>query len=702
MDAYEFSDSKKTKLNKWLRKRDKEATLLKEKSVLFAPRKRQRLPCREVDDECKVEKPTRKGSDKLNKCIIASSGVVKVNAASILAKISEINTRTKKLGVPDLDLCKFNYPHNIAFHEESHKYNIKGLVFRGSATSIIHSPFKEFNEDEVASSLASKHVRGYYHGMSKQDILDDWEEARQLGTLIHLWIELALNGIYYEDLPASVLGTEYEYFMKFWKEEMPKRKWYPELTEVILYDHDAEACGMIDFIAWTPDPTVPGGKRYILIDWKRTRNLKFTSFSGEYGKWPCENIQDCNGGHYIMQLNLYAYWLKKYRGITITEMFIARFHPNCNDFELHKIPPKQQEVKSLLMARRQNLYRIDINYWKELIVDYIQSSKGTTSAMSELLLNARIQSSESRMSSLLRIFQAWIRLAYRTHDSFWKQSLSIVKVGDINIDLETEDSDAGVKLYSKNTQVITECKNEDFIFKILSLLILKTHRYFESFILCLLEKESSEKIHSLYSNVIACFKKWDIVFNNEYMWQRAKDPLWSLTRDKTGKTLTRTQRHKPIERYFKQPTSMEDTQANIHPTRTKPGVKPKYKQQSIAQHQNKITSTVPPPAQIQTKPTMKTVCKPKKNPYMIKNTSLKPKINPYRQPNSRKTEKHQSKIDTGREPIISGHSHALGLCYTHTREFPQNHTYMTKPMTLQQCLWHIYNIKVEKNSTYLL
>ena len=76
----------------------------------------------------------------------------------------------------------------ISLEEESHTYTLlNSNIHFQSVTEFIHTFFKPFEEKKVAAKLTEKHPK--YIGMSIKELIKNWNERRDRGTLVHKQIE---------------------------------------------------------------------------------------------------------------------------------------------------------------------------------------------------------------------------------------------------------------------------------------------------------------------------------------------------------------------------------------------------------------------------------------------------------------------------------------------------------------------------------
>ena len=70
---------------------------------------------------------------------------------------------------------------------------------------------------------------------------------------------------------------------------------------------------------------------FCLIDWKRSKEIKYDAYSNKKMKDPFSMLPDSNFGKFSLQLNLYKMLLERNYGLIVSKMMIAVFHPNCNE-----------------------------------------------------------------------------------------------------------------------------------------------------------------------------------------------------------------------------------------------------------------------------------------------------------------------------------------------------------------------------------
>lgn len=209
-------------------------------------------------------------------------------------------------------------PGIIKFADENHKYTVDDVVYT-SVTTVIKSYFKPFNAEKVSSEIAEN---GEY---TQQELLNNWKMAGASGTVLHADIEYyLLNGK--QPVPCH---PDFYRFLKFWYDKKFTTStftWYPEYR---VYDSDSLIAGTIDCLLCNPDGD------FIILDWKRSKNIRMESYDGLYGKPPYDTMQDCNYSHYSLQLNYYrAILQKKYNVKRCLGMFLIVFKPGLHDYKI--------------------------------------------------------------------------------------------------------------------------------------------------------------------------------------------------------------------------------------------------------------------------------------------------------------------------------------------------------------------------------
>lgn len=236
---------------------------------------------------------------------------------------------------------------NITFIPSSHTYRLSNAPMRKmvSVTTIIKSAFAPFDADTVIKRMMSSRnwPSSKYFGRTVADIKREWEttgkEAREEGTYLHDQIERYING---EEVDCDRMSDDaYIAFEQFldWDNS---RGFTPYRAEWCIYDEELGVAGTIDAVMKSAEG------EYVIIDWKRSKEIKMTNdFS--YSTIPSlSHLQDCNFVKYSLQLNLYKHLLEKNYGIKISKLLLVCFHPSKETYEEYEALELGKEVTSLL------------------------------------------------------------------------------------------------------------------------------------------------------------------------------------------------------------------------------------------------------------------------------------------------------------------------------------------------------------------
>jgi hypothetical protein len=215
-----------------------------------------------------------------------------------------------------------------------------------STTTFIHKFANEFDADRAITMIFNgrNYQSSPYFGMSRQQIKDAWElnrqEAASLGTAMHANLENFYNGISVKD---EFLETKEWQLFQTYLADNPRLE--PFRTEWEVFDEEHFISGSIDMIY--ADPDKPG--HLIIKDWKRSKEIKWSS--RDRLREPIQHLDDCNGMHYSLQVNLYKWILEKNYGVRISRLFMVRFHPNSDAYEEIEVENMQDEIKAMVALR---------------------------------------------------------------------------------------------------------------------------------------------------------------------------------------------------------------------------------------------------------------------------------------------------------------------------------------------------------------
>lgn len=265
------------------------------------------------------------------------------------------------------NLLKYKNKHpfdsRIKFREEGHKYWIDGddkdLV---SATTFIHQFFDEFDTEKIINKILNKweyknNPSYKYYLMKPEKIKEMWDknrdEASEAGTIMHANIEY-----FYNDLEVENDSPEFEQFLDFYKDHEDLEMYR---TEWMIFSDVLRLTGSIDAVFRNEDGTLSLG------DWKRSKEIKFKAFDEDsFGRFPFQNLPDCNFYHYSLQLNLYRSILEKFYNEKIKDMFLVVLHPNNLNNKYQKLMVKRMEEEGDLLLDFRIQQLIKLGYDKTL------------------------------------------------------------------------------------------------------------------------------------------------------------------------------------------------------------------------------------------------------------------------------------------------------------------------------------------------
>ncbi len=212
--------------------------------------------------------------------------------------------------------------YNEAWLRESdHTYHVKDDPRFFMSSSMFNARFfGTFDAVAISRRCAG---RGKYAYMSQAEVMEAWEknrdEAAALGTRMHENYENYYNGApyYYGD-------KEFALFRQF----MANNPGYvPMAMERVVVNRFLQLAGTID--ALFRKQRLDGSWAIIMVDWKRSKEIKFEGFRGKCGELPATaHMPDSNFSKYTLQQLEYAFMLYKDYGIYVDEMYLVVCHPH--------------------------------------------------------------------------------------------------------------------------------------------------------------------------------------------------------------------------------------------------------------------------------------------------------------------------------------------------------------------------------------
>lgn len=240
---------------------------------------------------------------------------------------------------------------HIYMDEPTHIYYLDEKPMSISGTGFLHLFFDPFDVKKVTEALAKKAKPGTkYWGKTPDEIAAMWREGTGAGTDMHKNIEDFYNGL----LPDADIKNKEQFgiFAKIypWLKNLNLE---PYRTEWIIYDRDYDIAGSIDYVA----RNTRNGKLWI-IDWKRSNGLKREAFGGKCGNGVCNDIPDCNGYHYQLQVSLYKHILEKNYGVEVEHCAVINLHPTLMNPDILMAEDLEDKVQQMVAYWLENKERL--------------------------------------------------------------------------------------------------------------------------------------------------------------------------------------------------------------------------------------------------------------------------------------------------------------------------------------------------------
>lgn len=275
----------------------------------------------------------------------------------------------------------------IFFDPVEHKYFDNHGIHYVSVTQLIDTFKPKFDELYWATKKAAE------RGVSVEQVLLEWDTIRknscERGTKTHDFLESSVNNIYdtsnvefkkiveksNDSTYLFKISNEVELYSTPLRDKLPKifyyllnllKQGYTLYAEKRIYSTKFKIAGTIDLFAIR-------GKEFLIVDWKTNKeNLKFES--GYYKKvngvktnqwiktnnffdYPLNNLMDCKGMVYSLQLSIYARMAELY-GLTCRGLVL--FHIVNNDYDdikSHTIQYLKNDVDRLFDFRYNKLIK---------------------------------------------------------------------------------------------------------------------------------------------------------------------------------------------------------------------------------------------------------------------------------------------------------------------------------------------------------
>lgn len=275
---------------------------------------------------------------------------------------------------------------SVVYFDDTHEYKAKSDGLQGvSVTTMIHSYVTPFDADfwssyKALEAICEPEIFGIVKPKllqtkrfnkalidqleidstlfknKKQEILDSYtlenKKSCEYGTKIHAAIENALYGRDPATLKKYGLGGKMEVFRGKYTLDLGTGV-YPEFM-ISYRDGDFLLCGQVDML-------VIDGDNVIIIDHKTNKKIEFKSFYDKFKKsqtmlkYPLNNIQDCNGQHYTLQLSTYAWMIQQLNPRYNIQRLTIHWIDHDGKESFIDVPYLKQDVEKMLKDFKKKL-----------------------------------------------------------------------------------------------------------------------------------------------------------------------------------------------------------------------------------------------------------------------------------------------------------------------------------------------------------
>ena len=237
----------------------------------------------------------------------------------------------------------------IVFNEDEHSYTIDGKVRAPrSVTGLVHAYASHFDPYKAIECMRSG--RNWEHrqlefinsdgdAMTDTEIIELWSARGKIasgrGTLLHYHAEMLLNGCDIQE-PTSIEFRQLLGIVHWLRDE----GWRPYRTEICLMSVQLVLAGQADALFRNEH------NDFAILDWKRSKKVQFDGCRRLLP--PFDNLEDCNGWLYSLQLNVYRTILESEYGLRITMMALGQVHPELPSPRLVRVPRMDEEMAQLI------------------------------------------------------------------------------------------------------------------------------------------------------------------------------------------------------------------------------------------------------------------------------------------------------------------------------------------------------------------
>jgi hypothetical protein len=198
---------------------------------------------------------------------------------------------------------------SVGFLEEDHKYILlddEDFNFTSVTTILKQYEAEEFIKEEKAVECNDNPNSEYYQ-MGVDNILQKWDWASTIGTMLHDYGEKLLNGV--EVPEADIPPDERAKYVPVLVNDIKSKGYEIATTELLVYSLDLQIAGQSDIIL---KKKIGDEYKFMIYDFKFLKDpIKKKSYFNPVKRrfkkmtGPFRFLDDCNWIHYSIQLSIY-------------------------------------------------------------------------------------------------------------------------------------------------------------------------------------------------------------------------------------------------------------------------------------------------------------------------------------------------------------------------------------------------------------
>lgn len=218
----------------------------------------------------------------------------------------------------------------ISFNKENHTYTHKQYGKLQGITGFLGTFFSPFDKEKVSKKVA------YLRGVSQEDILQEWEDARAYGDWVHEHIENYYNDGVYADEAAHI----YNHF----NQELDFYGIKPLICEYTIYSDRLRRASSVDFIG------VKDNKLVVMDIKTMEKDITSEAHRNKKCSSPIKHLQDAKYQKHCLQVNMYKNWLEEEYGLPVhDDSYIIQYHDNREEkIEFIPVMDMKKEINDLI------------------------------------------------------------------------------------------------------------------------------------------------------------------------------------------------------------------------------------------------------------------------------------------------------------------------------------------------------------------